>query len=51
MFNTEHVIRWRLILEEYVSDIEYIAENKNIEEYDQPLLPKGMNLNNYTRVH
>ena len=29
-FNTDRILRWRLILEEYGSDIEYIKGEKNI---------------------
>ena len=29
-FNTDHVLRWILILEDYSPDIEYIPGNKNI---------------------
>ena len=28
--NTNRVLRWRLILEEYVTEIEYIQGNKNM---------------------
>ena len=30
MFNTDIVLRWRLIIEEYGTDIEYIKNEKNI---------------------
>ena len=30
MFNTDRLLRWRLILESYGTDIEYIEVNKNI---------------------
>ena len=29
-FNTDRVLRWRLIIEDYVPDIEYIKGEKNI---------------------
>ena len=32
MFNTDIVLRWRLILEEYGTDIEYIKGGNNIFE-------------------
>ena len=30
IFNTDRVLRWRLILEEYVLDTEYMQGDKNI---------------------
>ena len=37
-FNTDVVLRWRLILEEYGPDIEYIKGEKNIVTYGLPRL-------------
>ena len=33
MFNTNRVLIWRLILEEYGPEIEYIQGNENTVEY------------------
>ena len=38
-FNTDRVLTWRLILEEYISDIEYIRGEKHIVSDAQSRFP------------
>ena len=42
-FNTDRVLRWRLILEEYGQDIEYIQGAKNIAADALSRLPNNVN--------
>ena len=42
-FNTKHILRWRIILEEYSPDIEYIPGNKNMVEDESSILPNSIN--------
>ena len=42
-FNTKRVLIWRLILEEYGPDIEYIKGEKNIVADPLPRLPLNRN--------
>ena len=42
-FNTNRVLRWRLILEEYGPDIDYIPGAKNIAIYALSRLPNNVN--------
>ena len=42
-FNTDWVLWWRLILENFVPDIEYILDNKNITAGALSLFPLNIN--------
>ena len=42
-FNTDRVLRWILILEEYIPDIEYIKGDKNIAADALSRLPNNGN--------
>ena len=42
-FNTDRLLRWRLILEEYSPDIEYIKDEKNIATDALSRLPNNGN--------
>ena len=44
IFNTDRVLRWILILEEYGSDIKYIKGEKNIVAYALSILPLNRNI-------
>ena len=43
MFNTDRVLRWRLILEEYGTDIEYIKGENNMVAYGLSRIPLNGN--------
>ena len=45
-FNTDRVLRWRPILEEYGPDIEYIQGDKNIVADAPPTFPINRNQDN-----
>ena len=42
-FNTDRVLRWRLLLEEYVPDVEYIKGEKKIVTDALSILPLNWN--------
>ena len=43
MFNTDILLRWRIILEEYGPDVEYIKGEKNIFAYGISRIPLNGN--------
>ena len=42
-FNTDRVLQWWLILEEYIPDIEYLLGEKDIEADDLSQFPNNVN--------
>ena len=43
LFNTDRVLRWRIIPEEFGTNIEYIQVNKNIMAYVLSIFPININ--------